>query len=58
MKVLGNGFEEVYQENISLEIISDVVRNKLYQSDPTLFPRGQNGAVYLNLPLKCLPQTH
>jgi hypothetical protein len=32
MKVLGNGFEQVYQENISLEIIRDVVRDKLYQS--------------------------
>jgi hypothetical protein len=35
MKVLGNGFEE-YQENVSLEIIRDVVRDKLYQSYPTL----------------------
>jgi hypothetical protein len=34
MKVLGNGFEEVYQENLSLEVIRDVVQDKSY---PTLF---------------------
>jgi hypothetical protein len=54
MKVLGNGFEEVYQENISLEIIRDVVRDKLYQSYPTLFPKGQNGASVSELALKVL----
>ena len=54
MKVLGNGFEEVYQENISLEIIRDVVRDKLYQSYPILFPKGQNGASVSELAFKVL----
>ena len=54
MKVLGNGFEEAYQENISLEVIRDVVRDKLYQSYPTLFPKGQNGASVSELAFKVL----
>ena len=54
MKVLGNGFEEVYQKNISLEIIRHVVRDKLYQYYPTLFPRGQNGASVSELAFKVL----
>ena len=54
MKVLGHGFEEVYQENISLEIIRNVVRDKLYQSHPTLFPKGQNGASVSELAFKML----
>ena len=58
MKVLGNGFEEVYQENISLEIIRDVVRDKLYQSYPTLFSKGQNGASVSELAFKVLTSTH
>jgi hypothetical protein len=54
MKVLGNGFEQVYQENISLEIIRDVVQDKVYQSYPTLFPKGQNGASVPELAFKVL----
>ena len=51
MKFLGNGFEEVYQENISLEIIRDVAWDKLYQS---YLPKGQNGASVSELAFKVL----
>src|SRR5437016_8932770 len=54
MKVLGNGFGGVYRDNISLENIRDVVRDKLYQSYPTLFPKGQNGASVSELAFKML----
>ena len=54
MNVLGNGFEEVYQKNISLESIRDVVQDRLYQSYPTLFPKGQNGASVSELAFKLL----
>ena len=54
MNVLGNGFEEVYQKNISLESIKDVVQDRLYQSYPTLFPKGQNGATVSELAYKLL----
>ena len=54
MTVLGNGFKEVYQENISLEIIRDVVQDKLYQSYQTLFSKGQNGASFSELAFKML----
>ena len=54
MKVLGNGFEEVYQENVSLETVRNVVRDKLYQSYPTSFPKGKNGASVSELAFKML----
>ena len=54
MKVLGNGFEEVYQGNFSLEFIRDVVRDKLYLSYPTLFPKGRNSASVSELAFKVL----
>ena len=55
MKVLGNGFKEVYQKNISLEIVRDVVRINLIQ---LYFQKAKMVPVFLNLLQKCLPQTH
>ena len=46
--------KEVYQGNISLESIRDIVRDKLYQSYPTLFPKGENGASVSELAFKML----
>jgi hypothetical protein len=57
MKVLVDGFEEVYQKNTYLEIIRDVVRNKLYQSYPALFPKGRNGASVSELAFKMFAST-
>ena len=54
MNLLGNSFEEVYQENISLESIRDCVQDKLFQSYPTLFPKGQKGASVSELAFKLL----
>ena len=38
--------KKFHQENISLENIRDIVRDKLYQSYPTLFQKGQMAVLY------------
>lgn len=57
MQDLAYKFQEVYEENVSLENIRDDIRKDLYNFDPNKFPMGRNSASVAEIGIALLQST-
>ena len=58
MQALAYKFQEVYEENVSLENIRDDIRKDLHNLDPNKFPMGRNSASMAELGIALLQSTN
>jgi hypothetical protein len=58
MQALAYKFQEIYEENVSLENIRDDIRKDLHNLDPNKFPMGRNSASVAELGIALLQSTN